>query len=262
MSIIQTEYPNFHQEFVDGQVANTQTCDIDSTRVDADSANVPFGRIVQPVEAPASGSAASVARDGRQRVQLGASRRQIATVNGAINNSATTLVVDAPTSVLPGMSALGVDRGRSAFIVVGTEILEVTAATATNLTVVRGALGSTAAAIANDAEVLAFESIIMAGIAVSDQRLPATSNAIYTPGEVLSALWRGDVATLVSAQVRRGDHVVVATAASGTGNTAETIGQLSAKAPDATHILIPHAEFVRDTSAQEISVVRLSGPQS
>ena len=251
MSIIQTEWPNFHDEYVDGQVANTQTCDVDSFRL-VGTDNVPFGRIIQPVDSPAAGSADSVARGNRRSVSLGASREQIALLDAALNNSATSLSYDS--------SVAGERFQVGQFIVVNDEIMSVSAIGA-NLTVVRGALGSSAAAHANNDPIFAFDSIVMAGIAVSDPRLPATSGGVYTPNEVVSGLWRGDVASRVSSAVSRGDDVVVATAASGAGNTLETVGQLSSRAPDSTHILIPNAEFMSDTAAQGIAVVRLSGPQ-
>ncbi len=250
MSIVQRQYPEFHGEKLDGQIANTQTCDIDSRRL-AGTDSVPFGRAVMP---------SNLAGAGDQDILLGARRRQVATVNGSINNSATTLVIDAPSALLSG----GGDALVGSFILVGSEILQVTAANAaaTDLTVVRAARGSTAAAVGDDAAVFAFDSVIMAGVAVSDPRLPAKSEAVYTPAEVVSTLWRGDVAVKVSAAVAKHDPVVVATAASGAGNAEETVGQFSAKAPSATHIRVPNAEFIYGAPAQGIAVMRLSGPQT
>ena len=118
MSIIQNEWPNFHDEYVDGQVANTQTCDIDSFRLVGDD-NVPFGRIVQIVDTPASGSADSVGRGNRRRVSLGASREQIAQLDAALNNSSTSLSYD--TLVAGQRFEVG------QYIVVNDEIMSVTA---------------------------------------------------------------------------------------------------------------------------------------
>ena len=62
----------------------------------------------------------------------------------------------------------------------------------------------------------------------------------------------------VSAVVTRDSRVVVATRASGAGNAIEGRGQLSAKAPDATHVPFFGARFVRSASAQGIAVVRVN----
>ena len=238
MSVVQSEYPNRHVALVDGQIADTQTCDIDSLTLEG-AVNVPFGRMVRP------GAGAKACLPGIRRQHL-------ATVNGAINNSATTLVVDALSESVAGGELVPINT----YVVVGQEILLVTGATATDLTVVRGVLGSTAAAIADNAEVWLFRSAVFSGIAVQDERLPASSAGAYTPGEVLSVLHRGDVAVKVSAAVAVGQAVVAATRATA---TAEVLGQLSAKTPDSSHVLVPGARFVSAAAAQGIAIVRFTG---
>ena len=113
---------------------------------------------------------------------------------------------------------------------------------------------------AGDRDCELYEGARYAGIAVMDERLAAGANGTYKQGDSLSAMWRGDVAVKVSAAVAPGDDVVIATAASGTGATAEEIGQLSSKAADGTHIALTGARFLTTTAAQDIAVVRLAGP--
>ena len=158
MSVVQRTYNEYHDPFQDGQVANTQTCDIDSVTAAGDIA---FGRMVH--------------RDAN------------------------------------GKAVQGVLAGPK-----------------------------------------------YAGIAVEDQRLPAVNGAKYKAGDEVSVLWRGDIAVKVSAAVNEGDDVVVATAASGAGATAEEVGQLSSKAPDGTHLAVAGLFFRRKAAAQGISVVRVA----
>ena len=246
MAIVQTTYTNFLGARVDGQIADTTTCDVDSYRL-AGAAGVPFGRMVQPSQ---------VTNAVDKGVDLGVRRTQVAMVNGAINNSNTTLVVDEPSGHLAGGARGLIDT----FIMVGSEILHVTGATSTDLTVTRGALGSSAAAIADDVAVYAFDSAVFTGLAIMDERLPGTSAGAYVTDDPVSVLWRGDVVVKVSAAVVQGQSVVAATVASGTDATVETVGQLSAKAPSATHIAIPGARFETGAAAQGLAIVRLTGP--
>lgn len=61
MAVVQTRYPNYHEAYVNGQVATTETCDIDSGISDDDTP-IPFGRaVVQSDESDA----------GRQDIKLG-----------------------------------------------------------------------------------------------------------------------------------------------------------------------------------------------
>ena len=46
MSVVQTEYPNYHDALIEGQIHNTQTCDIDSL-IARGSDDIPFGRAVR-----------------------------------------------------------------------------------------------------------------------------------------------------------------------------------------------------------------------
>ena len=164
MSIVQTTYPDFHDAFVDGQIANANTRDIDSW-TNQGTNDIPFGRAVS------------------RSNETGAGDRDVERYDGAR----------------------------------------------------------------------------YVGIAIMDERAPAASNGAYRKGDIVSVAWRGDIAVKVSAAVNAGDDVVIATAATGSGNTAEEIGQLSTKTADSTHIALPGAKFIRKAAAQGISVVRLAG---
>ena len=54
MAIVQSSYDVFHDGMVEGQVLNTQTCDVDSLRNIGDDA-IPFGRSVQRATAAGAG---------------------------------------------------------------------------------------------------------------------------------------------------------------------------------------------------------------
>ena len=43
MATVQTKYPNVHDRWLDGQIADTSSCDVDSYSAAAD---IPFGRAV------------------------------------------------------------------------------------------------------------------------------------------------------------------------------------------------------------------------
>ena len=168
MSVVQHQYPNFHDQWLDGQIADTSTCDVDSRIAEG---AIAFGRAVQAGTAHTPGDRSSQSRD-----------------------TVTQGITDADS---------------------------------------------------------------FRGIALIDQRVPATAGENYPSGEVASVIWRGDVAVKVSAAVAAGDDVVVAVAASGAGAAAEEIGQLSSKAAANTHIAIPRARFITAAAAQGIAVVRL-----
>ena len=164
MSVVQTEYPNFHTALVDGQVADTTTCDVDSYRLTGDDA-VPFGRAVSRIAAETIG-------DKRAERYTGAR---------------------------------------------------------------------------------------YAGIAIQDERLPGASNGQYTKGEVMSVIWRGDVAVKVHAAVAAGDDVVISQTTDGGGG--REIGMLSSTPAAANqYIALAGARFIRGAAAGGIAVVRLAGP--
>ena len=236
MSVVQTLYPNFHAEFVDGQIANTQTCDIDSATL-ISAAPLPFGRAVQPGA-------------GDREVIPGVGRVQVAQATANITNSATSLTVDMIRDT---------ELRAGEHILIDNEVIYVTAVAAGALTLVRGALGSSPAAHQNNDAVYAFDEPVFSGIAIQDERLPGTSDAAYVNGDPVSVLWRGDVAVRVSAAVAAGDSVVIASAGSGSDATLEVVGQASSKAPSATHVQIAGARFMSAAAAQGIAVVRLAG---
>ena len=240
MSVVQTTYPNYHEDFVDGQIADTSTCDVDSYFL-ADADPVPFGRVVR-------------AHTGDRGCILGPGRTSIAMLSAALNNSATSASVD---------NIRGTEMPAGIHIAIDNEIMYVSGVAGGTLTIVRGALNSTAAAHTNNTRVNPLNEISMLGIAIQDQRLGASSGVTYMQGDPVSVLWRGDVAVRVSAAVEASDSggdVVVASNASGAGTTLETRGQLSTKAVASNHLLIPNARFISSADAQGIAVVRLSGP--
>ena len=163
MAVVQTTYPNTHGLYVDGQVANTNTCSVDS-RVNQSTASIPFGR--------------AVSRSNQ---------------TGAPDN--------------------------------GIEV---------------------------------YEGARFEGIAIMDERVPASSGVAFATGDIVPVLWHGDVAVKVSAAVTNNADVVIATAESGAGTTLEEIGQLSTKAADSTHIALTGAWFLTTTAAQGIAVVRIA----
>ena len=240
MSVVQTTYPNVHQGFVDGQIADTSTADIDSYFL-ADALPVPFGRVVR-------------GHTGERGCILGPGRVTFALLSAAISNSATTATVD---------NIRNTELPAGTHAVIDSEIIYISGVATGTITIVRGALGSAPAAHANNANVQPFNEISMLGIAIQDERLRASSGVTYMQGDPVSVLWRGDVALRVSAAVDATDRaggVVVASSGSGAGTTLETRGQLSSKAPSTTHLLIPNARFISSAAAQGIAVVRLSGP--
>ena len=239
MSIVQTVYPNFHQALVDGQVADTSTHDIDSY-VLTDALAVPFGRVVR-------------SHSGVRGCILGPGRTTFARLSAALSNSATSATVDAVrnTELPAGIHA-----------VIDNEIIYISGVATGTPTIVRGALNTTPAAHSNNANVHPLDEISMLGVAIMDERLPASSGTSYNMGDPVSVLWRGDVAVQVSAAVEAADRfgdVVVASGGSGAGTTLETRGQLSTKAQSTTHIRIPNARFISSAAAQGVAVVRLTG---
>ena len=242
MSVVQTSYPNEHDALLQGQMADTTTADVDSLLLKG-AADVPFGMAV-------CNSAASGAGD--RDVDLGVRRVRAARINdnNGIAAGDLTITVDSlrDTVIRPGT-----------LITIASEVILVSAATATTLTVVRAQMGSTAAGHANNAEIFYLNENEFRGIACRDIRLPAQQD-VYETGDVVSVLWRGDVAVKVSAAVSAGDEVVAATAGSGSGAALETTGQLSSKLPNATHTPIAGARFLTSVAAQGLAVVRLAGP--
>ena len=253
MSIVQTEYPRTLNPMVAGQIADTSTCDIDNKRVASGSANIPFGYAVREsarsTTPRTTGGSDSPATFAGGDVVLGVARVPIAMASSAVNAGATTLNVDTLTGAYSG----GIVAG--SHIVHGSEILYVSAVDGGALTVVRGAMGSTAAAISNNAEIAYLDGHPdFAGVAVMDERLPGSRSEEYAASDPCSVLWRGDVAVPVSAAVAEGAHVVVTITAS----SGDPAGSFSARAVDANHVLIPGANF-RRASRNNISVVRLTG---
>ena len=225
MSVVQTTYPNFHDALVVGQVADVQTCDIDTGTLEG-TANVGFGVAVQPG-----------AND--KGIVAGAGRAQVALLDAALNNSATTLSYDGVRS------SEGFRVGQ--YVVVDSEVMHVSAAGA-DLTVARGVFGTTAAAHTDNSPVLDFDSALFAGVTVMDQRLRASQGVEFEPGDPVPVLHRGDIAVAVAAAVSTGDAVTV-----------DAAGAFGNDAADGTHIQIPNARFIRTATAGGISVVRIAG---
>ena len=240
MSIVQTTYPARHEAYVDGQLASKNTHDVDSFKASG-AVDIRFGRAV--MRSRAAGA------DYRDLV-LGVGRRQIATANEAMTTTETDMDYDGAAEVIRP----------DTYIVMGTEVMYVSAVTATVMTVARGAYGSTGVAHADDAPIYAFDQPWFQGVALMDETLyPDRYSAgvgAYKAGDTVSVIWRGDVAVRVPAAVSAEDLVVAATVASGGVSTRETVGQFSAKAPNATHVRIPGAHFTRDAAAQGIAVIR------
>ena len=233
MAVVQTTYPETHGLYVQGQVADTSTCDIDSHTA---AGNIPFGYGVELL--------------GDGRVQPGAGRQPVALLTATMAANATTAAIDNE-----GMPYTELPAGRH--YIIDSEIIYVTATTAAQLTCVRGQLGSTAAAHQNNDSVLPLiGQSTFHGIAVMDERIPASSGEQYTQGDIAGILYRGDIAVRVSAAVAVGGHAVVTR----DGSTGDELGRVSSRAPDASHVLIPGARFIRAATDNNIAVVRLSGP--
>lgn len=148
MATVQTKYPNVHDQWLEGQIADTSTCDVDSYTAGAD---INFGRAVH-------GTAASV--------------------------------------------TMGIGTAES-----------------------------------------------FRGIALMDQRVPATAGEKYPKGEVVSVLWRGDVAVKVDAAVTTGGIPTVNT----------TSGKIGVTAADATHIALTKSRFITGAAAGGIAILRVDG---
>ena len=232
MSIVQSAYTNFLDELVAGQVADTQTCDIDSA-FNRGSDVIPFGYAVRP----ATGASAE---DGD--IELGAGRPQVALLDAAMNNSATALSYD-------NARAGGFRIGQ--YILVNSEIMYVSLV-GSDLTVNRAELGSTAAAHLNNAPVYAFDEALFRGVAIMDERLPASNGVTFTTGDIVPVLHRGDVAVPVSAAVSA-DGLVVATIVA---VTSDPEGSFSSRTPDSTHVVVPGARFLTSAAASGVAVAR------
>lgn len=240
MSIVQNTYPETHGDYVDGQNANTQNCDVDSLVVADGSDDIPFGRAIQRESS------------GPRDVSLGASYEQAGILNGALTDNAASLTLDAVPDGGP------LEHGT--LILIDSEIIRVGIASAANLTyaITRGQLGTAAAAHVDDSVVLRLDRNRIRGIALMDERIRAENGLVFKEGDIIPGIWRGDVAVKVSAAVAVGQRVVAATQASGAGNALETKGQLSAKAPDATHVPLLGATWVKGAAAQGIAIVRIN----
>jgi hypothetical protein len=234
---VQTEYPETHQKYLVGQIAQTVTCDIDSLELGG-AADAPFGRAVSPT---------SVAGAGYRAVDLGVRRRVLALVNEAdLTLTETDITYDGASDAIAA----------GTFIVIDSEIMYVSGVAATVLTVVRNQLGSAAATHDDDAAILAFGEVLFTGITV---RNPTLMNGLdhYETGDTVSVLWRGDIAVKVPAAVTPDSDVVVATVASGADATREEVGQLSNKSADATHATVPRLRFLSPAAAQGVALLRV-----
>ena len=234
MSVVQTTYPNRHGFLVAGQIVNTSTYDADSHTA---AGNLPFG---YGVELLANGS-----------VQPGAGRQPVALLAAALNTSATSVNIDTENNPYTELPA-------GQHYIIDSEIVYVSATSATAITVmVRGSLGSTAAAHSNNDVVLPLiGNTTFHGVAVMDERVQASSGEQYTAGEIAAIMYRGDIAVRVSDDVVVGGLVVVTRQ----GTTGDELGRLSSRAPDANHVLIPGARFIRAADDNDLAVVRLAGP--
>ena len=97
------------------------------------------------------------------------------------------------------------------------------------------------------------------GIAVEDQRLPASNGGVYKKGNIVSVLTQGDIAVKVALAVSAGDAVSAALAAV-PGDSA-AIGQLSSHAEEASEWgVISGAKFLTGAAAGKIAIVRLNLP--
>ena len=149
MATVQTTYPNVHDQWLDGQIADTSSCDVDSYSAAAD---INFGRAVH-----ATGS-------------------------------------DAVT--------MGIGTAET-----------------------------------------------FRGIAIMDQRVPATAGEKYPKGEVVSVLWRGDVAVEADGAVTTGGIPTVNT----------TTGKVGIKAASATQIALTRSRFIQGAAAGKIAILRVDG---
>ena len=239
MSIVQTTYPARHEAYVDGQLASKNTHDVDSFKATGD--DIRFGRAVMR-----SRAAGADFKD----IVLGVGRRQIASADEALTATETTLDYDGEAELIRP----------NTYIVMRTEVMLVTGVTSTVLTITRGAYGSTASTHNDNDPIYTFDQPWFEGVALMDETLYpdryAAGIGAYKAGDTVPVIWRGDVAMKVSAAVSAKYPVVAATVASGSSSTRETVGQFSAKAPNATHVRIPGAHFTRDAAAQGIAVIR------
>ena len=235
MSVVQTTYPNFHAAWVAGQIADTQTCDIDSMVLTGGDA-VAFGRGVR-------------LHSGERGVELGGARPAIAQLSADITNNATDAEWDNEGNPYSEVAA-------GQHIIIGSEILYVSAATATGGTVARGALGSSAFAHTDNEHIYYLHGAVdFRGVAVMDERLPAARNLAFETGDIMPVLWRGDIVVPVSGAVSADDAAVLTIDAS----AGDELGSFSSRAPDSDHILIPGAHFLTAAVDNGLAVLRLTG---
>ena len=236
MSVVQTTYPNAHGFLVAGQIVDTQNCDVDSMNLTG-STDVRFGYGVHIDSAP-------------RGVAIGGSREVVALLSASHTNSITTLSVDAEGNPYS-------ELGAGQHLVIGTEIVYLSAATTTGGTIARGQLGSTAASHSNNDPVHYLNGgINFRGVAVMDERVKASNGEQFETGDVMPVLWRGDIAVQVSGAVTAGAHVVMRT---GAGTTGDPSGSFSARPPGGTHLLIPGAQFLTAAADNGLAVLRLTG---
>lgn len=234
MSVVQTGYPNRHGTLVEGQIVHPNDCAVDSLELTG-ATSVSFGRAVQPGV-------------GGAGIQIGIGRPTAALVNGALGAAATALTYDAPAH-----GALQAGR----HIVIDNEIIFVSeVASATAATIVRGALGSTAAAHSDDATIHYLTDILFRGIAIMDERVAASRGVQFQTNDIVPVLWRGDVAVRVNAAVAEGDQAVAAAATSG---AAYSIGTFSSRSPGGNQVAIPGGRFVSSAASGALAVLRLDG---
>ena len=142
--------------------------------------------------------------------------------------------------------------------VIENEIVFVSAATATSLTIVRGQLGSTAASHSNNDPVYLLNGgLNFLGVSVMDERLRAAAGVTFDTGDLMPVLWRGDIAVIVSAAVVVGDYAV----ATVTQATGDALGSFSTRTPGGRHAVIPGATFLTAAADNGIAVLRLTGQQ-
>ena len=234
MAVVQSAYPNVHGSLVLGQIASTSTRDVDSFTADE---TIPFG--------------CGVGRTATG-VELGAAREIVGTTDAAMLAADTAVDITIPADAARYSQVLVSD-----YYLLEEEIVIVWGADADGInSMERGYLGTTAADHASGTILYRLQGgNLFAGVAIMDERTRASSpDGEYAAGEIISVLYRGDVAVRVAHAVNAGETASLVVAAG------DNLGTFTNLPSDHDNIQIAGAEFLTSAAADGIAVVRLMGP--
>ena len=219
MAVVQSTYPNVHGSLVLGQIASTATRDVDSFTADT---IIPFG--------------CGVGRTATG-VELGAQRELVGTTDAALLAADTSVDITIPADAARYAEILVAD-----YYLLEEEIIIVWGADADGISSMeRGYLGTTAADHASGTNLYRLQGGNMfAGVAILDERTRASIPAgEYAAGEIVSVLYRGDVAVRVAHAVNAGETASLVVA------SGDNLGKFTNLPSDHGNIQVSGAESLR-----------------